>query len=286
MEATVLTKVVLPIALAVIMLGMGLSLVSEDFKRVLRQPKAFAVGLFCQLIVLPAVGFGIAFALDLNPAIAVGLIILALCPGGTTSNMFAFLARGDVALSISLTAVVSLITPFTIPIMAAVAIDQFMGASQDLSLPLVRTIATLLAITIVPVAIGMAIRHKAPGFADRSEKPVKILSIVFLAAIIAGIAKQNWSELPSFFAEAGFAALSLNTATMAIGFAVAVGFRLKRNQTVTIGLEVGIQNGTTALFVTGTLLANPTMSIAPAVYSLIMFATGAAVAFGVTRGRS
>ena len=281
MEATVLTKIVLPIALAVIMLGMGLSLATDDFRRVLRFPKAFAVGVTCQLVLLPAIGFALASALGLSPAIAIGLIILALSPGGTTSNMFAYLARGDVALSISLTAVVSLITPFTIPLIGAIAMNHFMGESAAIALPIGRTVVTLLIITLVPVAIGMVIRHKAAAFASRAEKPVKILSIVFLAAIIAGIMKQNWSQLGSFFAQAGVASLLLNLSTMALGFGIAWLMRLSRKQSVTIGLEVGIQNGTTALLVTGTILANPTMSIAPAIYSLIMFMTGAVVALGV-----
>ena len=283
MEATVLTTVVLPIALAVIMLGMGLSLVVDDFRRVLRHPKAFAVGAFCQLVLLPALGFGVASALGLDPLLAVGLVILALCPGGTTSNMYAYLAKGDVALSISLTAVASLIAPFTIPIFATIAMDSFLGEAQSLALPIPKTIITLLVITVIPVGIGMVIRNKAEAFAKRAEKPVKILSIVFLAAVIAGIVKQNWDALPDFFAQAGLAALVLNLATMALGFGAAVLFRLNREQSITIGLEVGIQNGTTALLVTATLLENSTMSIPPAVYSIIMFVTGALFALLVNK---
>jgi len=275
----------LPIALAVIMLGMGLSLTLADFRRVMRAPKAFAVGIACQLLLLPAVGFGLAYALDLPGVLATGLVILALCPGGTTSNMFAYLAGGDVALSISLTAVVSLIAPFTIPIFAGIAMRQFMGESQVIELPLAKTILTLLLITVVPVAIGMIIRAKLPKLADRSEKPVKILSIVFLAAIIAGIMKSNGSNLMDFFAAAGWAALALNISTMALGFAAAAAFRLSRPQSITIGLEVGIQNGTTALFVTNTLLLNPQMSIAPAVYSIIMFVTGAFIGLALNHPR-
>jgi len=278
MEATILTKVVLPIALAVIMLGMGLSLTVADFRRVLRAPKAFAIGALCQLVILPALGFGLAHAFSLPPLLAVGLVILALSPGGTTSNMSSYLARGDLALSISLTAVISLITPFTIPIFASLAMSSFMGESQAIALPIGQTIATLFAITVVPVVIGMLLRKKWPAFSARTESPLKWLSIFFLFAIVAGVAKQNWAALPDFFAQTGWAAFALNASAMLAGYAVASLARLNAQQSVTISIEVGIQNGTTALFVTSTLLANPTMSIAPAVYSLIMFATGAAVA--------
>jgi len=278
MEGTVLTKVVLPIALAIIMLGMGLSLTLKDFSRVLKAPKAFAIGIFCQLIALPALGFAIAYAFNLPPLLAVGLVVLSLCPGGTTSNMYSYLAKGDVALSISLTAVVSLVTPFTIPLFAGLAMNTFMGEAQAFALPLGKTIMILLAITIVPVAIGMGTKFKWPGFAARTESPLKWLSILFLAAIIAGIAKQNWAQLPGFFAQIGWAAFALNAVAMAVGFGVASVAKLGSKQSVTISLEVGIQNGTTALFVTSTILASATMSIAPAVYSLIMFFTGAAVA--------
>lgn len=275
MEATVLTKIVLPLALFVIMLGMGLALTLLDFKRVSKEPKAFFIGIFAQMVFLPIIGFAVATALSLPPALAVGLMVLALCPGGTTSNLYAYLARGDLALSISLTAIASLLAPFTLPIIGSFAIEHFMGESTDVTLPLGKTIIQLLAITLVPVSIGMLIRSKAPAFATRAEKPVKIVSALFLVAVIAGVMRNVWSELPSFFADAGLAALLLNVTTMAFGFGLAKLAKLTRPQSVTISLEVGLQNGTTALLVTGTILQNATMSIPPAVYSLVMFGTGA-----------
>ncbi|MCP4447685.1 MAG: bile acid:sodium symporter family protein [Myxococcales bacterium] len=284
MESTVLTKVVLPLALFVIMLGMGLALSTGDFKRVSKNPKAFLVGLWAQMLLLPAIGFAIATALSLPPMLAVGLMILALCPGGTTSNLYAYLAKGDLALSISLTAVASLIAPFSLPIIGSWALHHFMGDSIAVSLPLGKTIIQLIAITVLPVGIGMLVRAKAAGFADRAEKPVRIASVVFLVAVIAGIIRGAWSELPDFFADAGLAALLLNLGTMATGFALAKLARLSRPQSITIGLEVGLQNGTTALLVTGTILANPVMSIPPAVYSIIMFITGAIFSVVVNMG--
>ena len=286
MEATFLTKVVLPLALFIIMLGMGLSLVADDFRRVLRHPKPVVVGIAFQMVLLPLLGFGIVKLFGMTGALGVGLMVLALCPGGTTSNMITYLSRGDVALSISLTAVVSLVTPFTIPLILAPVMSHLMGESQVIALPLGKTIAQLLAITVVPVGIGMLIRRKAPDFCRRAEGPVKVLSIVFLFAVIAGIMRQNWAQLPGFFAQVGAASLALNVTAMVAGFFGAVGFKLERKQCITVGVEVGIQNGTTALLVTGTILANATMSIAPAIYSLIMFGTGAVFGVLVNLGRT
>ncbi len=286
MESTVLTKVVLPLAQFIIMLGMGLALSLGDFRRVSKQPKAFIVGIWAQMVLLPAIGFALATLLNLPPALAVGLMILSLCPGGTTSNLFAYLAKGDLALSVSLTAVASIIAPFSLPLIGSFAMEHFMGAETAVTLPLGKTVIQLVAITILPVSIGMLIRNKAYDFAIRAEGPVKIMSALFLVLVIAGIMRNSWSDLPSYFADAGVAALLLNLATMACGFGLALAARLSRPQSVTIGLEVGLQNGTTALLVTGTILENPIMSIPPAVYSLIMFGTGTLFALAVSRRRA
>ncbi len=278
-EATFLTKVVLPLSLFIIMWGMGLSLTPGDFRRVVKVPRAVAVGIVLQMLILPLIGFAVISVTGLEGALAVGLMVLALSPGGVTSNMISFLARGDVALSVTLTAIVSVISPFTIPLILAPVMAHLMGSSTALSLPVGETVLQLLVITIVPVTIGMVVRRYAPNFAARSEQPVKILSLLFLLLIIAGVIRQSWEQLPAFFAQVGTAALLLNVAAMVIGFFGARAFRLPHKQCVTVGVEVGIQNGTTALVITGTILANPTMSIAPAIYSLIMFGTGAV--FGI-----
>ncbi len=284
MQQTFLSQVVLPAALFLIMLGMGLSLVPDDFRRVLKAPKAAIIGIGCQMVLLPLVGLGVVHLLKMDePALAVGLMVLTFCPGGTTSNMLTYLAKGDVALSISLTAVVSLVTPFTIPILTAASMNHLMGSAQAIEVPLGKTIIALLAVTVIPVAIGMAIHNKWPNGAKKADKPVKFLSLLFLFGIIAALVKQNSAELPTFFAQTGVACLVLNVITMTVGFGIARFAGLGHKQQVTVGMEVGIQNGTTALMVTGTLLGNLTMTIAPAIYSLIMFATGGL--FGVLVNR-
>ncbi|MFP6684967.1 MAG: bile acid:sodium symporter family protein [Polyangiaceae bacterium] len=274
MEQTFLSEVVLPLALATIMLGMGLSLVLDDFKRVFRVPKAVAIGLLCQMVLLPLVGFAVVklVAMD-SPALAVGLLVLTFCPGGATSNMLTLLARGDVALSITLTAVTSLITPFSIPILTNIAAAHLMAEGQAVVIPFSKS-AGLFVITVVPVLIGMAIRKRWPDAADKADKPVKVVSLLFLFGIIAALIKQNAAELPGFFAQTGVATLILNVTTIALGYGAARLAKLSRPQQTTIGIEVGIQNGTLALFVTGSLIGNTTMTIAPAIYSLIMFGTG------------
>ena len=279
MEASILSKVVLPIALFIVMLGMGLSLQIGDFRQVGKSPKAMGIGLLSQMVILPLVGWGIAVVFGLAPTLAVGLLILSLCPGGVTSNLFTYLSKGNVALSISLTAVVSLVTPFTIPIFAGMGLDYFLGEQKNIELPLVKTIVTLIAITILPVGVGMLIRKKKESFALKAEGPVKALSMFFLFVIIAGIIKQNWANLPDFFAQTGLSSLVLNVMTMAIGFGFAVLVGLPQKDRITIGLEVGVQNGTTALFITSTLLEDPIMAIPAATYSLIMFGTGGIYAY-------
>lgn len=284
MEGSFLATVVLPIALGIVMLGLGLSLVTDDFRRALKAPKAVVLGLILQLIFLPLLGFGVAFAFGMTGGLAVGLIILSLCPGGVTSNIITFLAKGDLALSVTLTAITSVVTPFTIPLLIGVAFSAF-GGEGAVAMPIGKTIGALVLITIVPVSLGMFIKHRSPQFAERSEKIVSIASMVFLALIIAGVVKQNWANLGSFFALTGLPALTLNVVAMAGGYFIAKAARLRREETITIGIEVGIQNGTTAIFIAASLLKSPEMTVAPAIYSLIMFGTGAIFAVLVNRGR-
>ena len=283
MEGTFLTNVLLPIALGIIMLGMGLSLTLADFRDVLKRPKAVGVGILCQMVLLPLLGFAVANALSMPPALGIGLMILTFCPGGTTSNIMTFLGRGDIAVSVSLTAVVSVVTPFTIPLLYGLVASDLDPNAAHTEMPLFETVGKLLAITIVPVAIGMALRSRFPDFAARAERPVKIFSIVVLIAIIAGIFKQNWDKVPDFFAQAGVAAVVLNLAAMALGYGIARAVRLNRAQTTAITIEVGIQNGTLALLITLSILKNAELAIPAAVYSLIMFFTGGAFAWWASR---
>ncbi|GAB6069611.1 bile acid:sodium symporter family protein [Thiomicrorhabdus hydrogeniphila] len=283
MSPDVLTKVVLPLSLFLIMFGMGLSLKLADFKNVAKSPKAVAIGLLGQIILLPIVAFIIAITLKLPPEIAVGLMIIALAPGGATSNMFTYLSKGDTSLSISLTAVVSIITPFTLPIIAALSMGYFMGSSAEFSLPIIKTIIQLLVITLVPVALGMFVFSRWPNASLKIEKFLKWFSILFLMLIIMLIVLKNKDNVLDFFAQAGFATLLLNALVLIMGYQLAKMANLSQPQAVSIGFEVGIQNGTLALLVAGTLIGNDVMMIPAVTYSLIMFLSGAAFGWWVKK---
>ncbi|MEH6503671.1 MAG: bile acid:sodium symporter family protein [Cycloclasticus sp.] len=279
MQADLLTTVILPASLFIIMLGMGLSLRRTDFARVLTQPKAAVVGLSAQLIALPLIAFLLATVFKLAPELAVGLMIISFAPGGATSNMFTNLAKGDVALSISLTAVVSLITPFTLPVFTLFAINHFIGPAEAFELPLLKTIVQLLLITVIPVLIGMFILFRWEGAANKTEPIIRIFSVIFLFLIIVAIILKNKSQIVGFFVQAGAATLTLNILVLGLGYLLAKVFKLSQPQVVSITYEVGIQNGTLALFVAGTLIGNNTMMIPAVTYSILMFITGFALGY-------
>ncbi|MBD2727448.1 bile acid:sodium symporter family protein [Nostoc sp. FACHB-892] len=288
MEANFLTAVFLPLALFIIMLGMGLTLTLEDFKRVVIYPKAVVIGLVAQLIMLPIVGFGIASVFPLSPQLAVGVMILAACPGGPTSNMITFLAAGDVALSVTLTAISSLITIFTIPLVINFSMQRFLGEGTTLQLPFLSTVLQIAVITLLPVAIGMIAKRYAPGLAEKADKAVKWLSLFFLAVVITGVLLRERNNFISYVIHVGWATLVLNVVAMALGFAIATLTRLGEKSVTAITIEVGIQNGTLAIAIASnpTLLNTPTMAIPGAIYSLLMFVTGAGFAWWASRRQS
>jgi len=274
METNYLTDIMLPLSLAIIMLGMGLSLVPYDFKRVALYPKAASIGIINQIIVLPIVGFTLLWLFGLkSPELAVGVMILAACPGGPTSNLISHISRGDTALSITLTAISSLIAVITIPLIVNLALAFFMQQGEYVPLPVFRTIMSLTLITLVPVCIGMIIRARAVSFADKMNKPVKIVSGILLFLIIFAAIMTNKDIFVSSFRDVGPIALSLNVLMLAIGYLSARMLRLRRAQSITISVESGIQNGTLGITIASALLHNDVMAISPAIYSLIMFMT-------------
>ena len=287
MEDGIVAKVLLPLALGVIMLGLGLGLTLDDFKRVARVPKAVIVGLFCQMVILPAACFGIALAFALPPELAVGLMLLAASPGGATANLYSHLAHGDVALNITLTAVNSLLSLFTLPLIVNFALAQFMGEERAIPLQFGKVVQVF-AIVLGPVSIGMLVRAKRRAFALRMERPVRILSAVLLAAIVVAALVKQADELAAAFASVGLAALTFNVVSMGVGYGVPKLLRLPESQAIAIGMEIGIHNGTLAiaLALSPQILNNPTMSIPPAIYSIIMFFTAALFGWLVSRRAS
>lgn len=278
METNFLTDLLLPISLGIIMLGMGLSLVPGDFKRVALYPKAATIGIINQIIILPIVGFLLLLLIPMrSPELAVGIMILAAAPGGPTSNLISHISRGDTALSITLTAISSLIVVFTIPLIVNFALRFFMEQGEYVPLPVFDTMIKVIIITLLPVAIGMLIRAKAPRFSEIMGKPVKIMSGILLFLIIMAAILNDRENFFNFFAQAGPVALSLNLAMLLVGFFSARIFRLNTSQSITISIESGIQNGTLGIAIAATLLHNPTMTISPAIYSLIMFMTAGVI---------
>jgi bile acid:Na+ symporter, BASS family len=279
MQASFFTAVLLPIGLAILMLGMGLTLVPEDFQRITRYPKAVAVGAIAQLVFLPIIGFIIASVVPMQPEIAVGLMVLALCPGGPSSNLITYFARGDVALSITLTALSSVITVFTIPIFANLTLQHFIGQNAEIALPIAQTMLQIFLITLVPVALGMLIKQRFPYLARRLEKVTNYLAIAFLALIIAILIVREWNRLPAFIAQVGIGVVLLNVISVLLGFWFGKLFKLKFAQRICIAIEVGIQNGTLAIAITAGLLNNPDMAVPAAVYSLFMYVSALLVIF-------
>jgi bile acid:Na+ symporter, BASS family len=273
MEFNVFTAIVLPIALGIIMLGMGLSLVPEDFQRITKYPKAVAIGLVSQLVILPIIGFLIASIVPMQPEIAVGLVIVSICPGGASSNLITYLAKGDVVLSVSLTALSSIITVFTIPILANLALQRFLGKSAAIELPVIQTMVQIFLITLFPCGLGMWIRQRFPDVARSLEKVTNQLAIVFLLAIISVLIIREWQRLPQFITQVGIGVVLLNVIASFTGFWFSKLFKLKISQQICIAIEVGIQNGTLAIAITAGLLKNPDMAVPAAVYSLFMYVT-------------
>lgn len=285
MNSSSLTAIFLPLALFIIMLGMGLSLMPSDFKRIFLEPKAVLIGLTAQLLLLPLVGFILASLFPLTPDLAVGVMILAACPGGPTSNLLTYLATGNVALSVTLTAISSLITVFTIPLVVNASMQQFLGEGVLLQMPFVPTVLQIAVITLIPIAIGMVLRRSVPVLAAKLEKGVKWLSIFFLALIVFGILLAERANVATYILQVGWVTLTLNLLTMLLGYMLAKLTQLGHKSATAITCEVGIQNGTLAIAVASspTLLNNPTMSIPAGIYSLLMFVTGAAWAWWARR---
>lgn len=282
MQDSIIFDLLLPIALGIVMLGLGLSLTVADFRRVLSYPKAVLFGLFLQTGILPFAAFAIALAMRLPPELAVGLMLLAASPGGATANMYSHLARGDVALNITLTATNSLLCLVTLPLIVGWSLGFFMDAETYVPPPF-RKIVEVGAIILVPVVIGMTIRHFATGFARRMEKPLKLFSVLVIVLLVGAVLWIEWGVLVAYAATVGVACLIFNLVSMGAGYGLPLAIRLPRRQAIAIAMEIGIHNGTLAIFIALNVLGNGLMSVPAAIYSLIMFVTAAVFAWWLTR---
>jgi BASS family bile acid:Na+ symporter len=273
MTQDVIKALVLPAGIMFMMFGMGMGLAPADFRRVFVSPKAKLVGLFCQMLCLPVLAFVIAVGMRLPGELAVGLMLIAACPGGPTSNIITHLARGDTALSVSLTAVSSIITVFTIPMVVGASIRHFMGETAMLVLPFWKTALQLVVVTILPIVLGMWANAARPALCRRFESTFNRVSLGFLVLVVA-IAVAREPDLAGQFVLVGPSAAALNIASMCLGFGAAALFGLALPQRISISVEVGIQNGTLALGIALGMLDNARFAIPAVVYGLLMFASG------------
>jgi len=273
-ESSPLISAGLPIALFIIMIGIGMTLTIRDFRQVAVYPKGMIVGTVAQILVMPLIAFLLATLLAVPPAIAVGLVIIAACPGGTTSNLFVLLSRGNIALSIVLTVSASLITILTLPLFTNIALQHYMGTEEDIVLPVWKTIGMLVGIVLFPVAIGMVVRTRNPEVARKAEGIVSIFGGIVLAvlivALVYGVRDQIWELLK----QAGPATILLNVAGIGLGLAAGRMTGLTQRESLAVAVELGVKNGTIALMVTLTLLESSAMSIPAAVYGVLMFPIG------------
>ena len=272
---SIIGQIFLPISLAIIMFGMGLSLVSGDFTRLFTYPKAVLVGLCNQLLFLPLIGFAIVVLFGLNPSMAIGVMIISICPGGPTSNLITQVSRGNIGLSVTLTALSSLITVFTIPILLSKFIAYFSGDTDIvIQIPILETMLQILVITVIPVSIGMMIRKRREAFALRMEKPMRTASTVLFVIIFLIIIIANKDNLIQAMKEVGLPTLLLNLSTMGLGYLSAKLFGITGKSQISITIESGIQNGTLAFVIATTMLNNLEMGLPTGAYSIWMFLTG------------
>jgi len=284
MNSSTATTVFLPIALAVVMLGLGLSLTVADFVRVVRYPRAAAVALGCQILLIPALCLGLVLLFDLAPALAVGMMLLAASPGGTTANLFSHLARGDVALNITLTAINSVLAVVTLPFVVNLSLAGFMDGQDAIGLQPAKLLQVF-AIVLIPVAVGMVIRRKAPGWAESMHKPVRIGSIVVLFSVIAVAVFQERGNVGGYLQQVGLLTLLLAALSLGIGYSLPRLARVPRGQAVAASFEIGIHNSTLAITIalSPALLDSAEMAVPAAVYGLISFLPAGLLAYAMQK---
>ena len=269
MDSGIIT-IFLPIALAIIMAGLGLELRPNDFKRVAKRPKAVFLALFCQLVILVSIAFVICKLLALPPLLAVGVMLLAASPGGPTANLFSYLYKGDIALNITLTAINSVIAAFTLPFIVNLSIQHFINDGQQLGLQFSKVIQVFLII-IVPVCLGMLVRYFSPNVADKLHKPVRTFAVVFLILIIIGAVAKERNSILEYIMQVGLATSLFCIASLLIGYFIPLIFGISSTQARACAFEIGIHNSTLAMTIALTILASTTIAMPAAVYSIFMY---------------
>ena len=282
METQFITSTLLPLSLAIIMFGFGLSLTIDDFKRVLKYPKSIGIGLFCQMILIPILAFGLIKIFHLSPEMALGLMILAASPGGITANIFSHLSHGDVALNLTLTAINSVLAAFTLPLIIYISTQLLNTDGLSVGLQFSKSLEVFL-IVLIPVTIGLFVNSKKPNFSKKVDKPFRIFSMLILVLIIAAAIIKEKNTLGDSFAQIGLVVLIFNILSMGVGYVVPLLAKLKHSEATAISMEVGIHNGTLAIYIAMSVLNSFALALPAAVYSIIMFITAAIFSFILSR---
>ena len=278
----VVTKIA-PIALALIMLALGLGLTGQDFLRVAKQPKDFLVGLMCQLILLPIIAFLLLKTFSLPLEIALGVMIIAAAPGGVTSNVLTKFANGDVALSISLTAIISLISIISVPFIVFKSAELLEVAEISKEISMIGISMKMFLVVTLPVLIGMLIRKFAANFVMSKSQLIERISVLLFVIVFAAIWVEEWENIMGYIKQAGLITLVLNIVMMFIGYYVAKFLASGVSQRKSISLECGLQNGTLAVFVASQLFSDITYLIPTATYAIVMFITSIIYVFIVRK---
>lgn len=284
MDQSPLIEIGLPVALAIIMVGIGLSLTRADFAVQARAPWATIVGLVGQLVLVPLVGVAVAMSFDLTPLLALGVMLVAASPGGATSNLITYLARGNVALSIILTAVASVAVILTLPLWFDIGARIIPGAGEyDVSVPLGQTFGLLLGVILIPVILGMLLRAKKPALSDQIERFVGMVGLVVLVLLIIGIVIGEKDRIVDLIVAVGPAVIVLNVTVIVLGGLLAWVCRLGRAEQIAIAVEFGIKNTTLTMLIAFTVIGNEEVGLAAAVYSLTMYVTTLVLVYGGRR---
>jgi BASS family bile acid:Na+ symporter len=283
MQESIISSVILPLSIAIIMVTLGMTLTVADFRRIFTQPKPVLIGLFCQMILLPLLGFAVAWIFALPAIYAISLILLAVSPDGATSNLIIHAGDGDRALGITLTAITNMLAFVTIPIGLGFAYSVYGSGALDIDFPVMDTMIQVAVITLIPTLIGMGIRQWKPDFAENSKRWSKIFATVFLFLVIAALVAQNWDMIVRDGPRFAPAFIVLNVASLIIGYYVSKFAGVDHIQSMTIAIETGLQNSTVSITVAITLLNNNDMAVIPGLYALWMYVTGFGLAYWMTR---
>lgn len=283
MQESIISSVILPLAIAIIMVTLGMTLTIADFRRIFTQPKPIFIGLFCQMVLLPLLGFAVAGIFALPAIYAISLVLLAVSPDGATSNLIIHAGDGDRALGITLTAITNMLAFLTIPFGLGIAYSLYGSGALDIDFPVVDTMIQVAVITLIPTLIGMGIRQWKPEFAENSKRWSKTFATVFLFLVILALIAQNWDVIVRDGPRFAPAFIVLNIASLIVGYFVPRLLKVDYIQSMTIAIETGLQNSTVSITVAITLLNNNDMAIIPGLYAIWMYVTGFALAFWMAR---